>query len=94
MSGDISADILSLRRNGTGVFTFSGDQGTGNYSNVPIYVGMRAGSSLPFNGYIYSLIVRGAQSTAYQISSTELWVASRTGFLPPVITGVPTVGVS
>jgi hypothetical protein len=50
----------------------------GNYSNAPMYIGRRAGTSLPFNGRLYSLIVRGAQSTDAQIASTETWVNGKT----------------
>ena len=41
------------------------------FSNNPLYIGARAGTSLFFNGRIYSLIVRGAQSSLSQIEATE-----------------------
>lgn len=53
--------------------------GTGNFGNYPLYIGSRAGTSLPLNGQLYSLIVRGAQSTTPQITSTETYVAGKTG---------------
>ena len=77
--GDISGDIAILRRNGTQVATSANDQGTGNYSNAIIYIGRRAGTSLPFNGYLFPLIVRGAATSAGLISQTEAWVNQRTG---------------
>jgi hypothetical protein len=77
---DISADSMALRINGSQVATASGDQGTGNYLAYPLYIGRRGGSSFPFNGRIYSLIVRfGPNLTTGQITATESWVNSKTG---------------
>ena len=53
--------------------------GAGNFGNYPLFIGSRGGTSLPFNGHLYSLIVRGAQSTDAQITSAETWVNSKTG---------------
>jgi hypothetical protein len=53
-------------------------QGTGNYGNYPLYIGRRNNATLPLNGNIYSLIIRGAQSSDAQISSTESWVEIKT----------------
>jgi hypothetical protein len=77
--GDISGDITTIRINGAQAATSSTDQGTGNYGNFPLYLGARGGSTLFFSGNLYSLVVRGAQSSAGQISNTEIWVASKTG---------------
>ncbi len=77
--GKISTDLAILRRNGAEVGNSTSDQGTGNYANAILYIGRRGGSSLPFNGNIYSLIIRGAQSTAAQITNTETWVNGKTG---------------
>lgn len=76
---NISGDSSILRINGTQAATNTTDQGTGNYGNYPLYIGSRAGTSLPFNGHLYSLIVRGALSTADQITSVEAWVNNKTG---------------
>ena len=76
---DISGDTVVLRLNGVQSGTSAADQGTGNYGNYPLYIGRRGGSSLPFNGRLYSLIVRGAASNADQISRTETWVNAETG---------------
>lgn len=78
--GDISGDSATLRANGTQVGTSSADQGTGNFLAYPLYIGARAGTSLFFSGHLYSLIARfGANLTTGQISSTETWVAGKTG---------------
>jgi hypothetical protein len=78
--GDISGDSATLRVNGTQVATSTTDQGTGNFLAYPLYLGARAGTSLFFSGHLYSLIARfGANLAAGQISSTETWVAGKTG---------------
>jgi len=77
---DIANDNLILRINGAQAAISTADQGTGNYLAYPIYTGRRAGTSLPFNGLVYSKIVRfGANLTADQIASTERWTAQRIG---------------
>jgi hypothetical protein len=66
--------------NGTQVGETLTDQGTGNFLAYPIYLGRRGGTTLPFNGQIYSLLVRfGANLSAGQITDTETWVAGKTG---------------
>ena len=77
--GDIAADSQILRVNGAQVASNTADQGTGNFGNYPLYIGRRGGTTAPFNGHLYSLIVRGAQSTAQQIASAEAWVNTKTG---------------
>ena len=52
--------------------------GTGNFGNYPLYIGRRGGVSLPFNGRIYQLIIRGAASNDGQIAATEAWVNGKT----------------
>jgi hypothetical protein len=77
---DISEDIARISVNGVGTVTATNDLGTGNFaSNQPLYIGSRAGSSLRFNGRLYSLIVRGKTSTADEITAAETWVAGKTG---------------
>jgi hypothetical protein len=75
----ISTDQATLRINGAEAVTSAVDQGTGNYGNYPLFIGRRGGTSLPFNGHLYSLIVRGAQSSYSQIASAESYVNSKTG---------------
>jgi hypothetical protein len=50
----------------------------GNFGNYPLFIARRNNASLPFNGRLHSLIVRGAQSTAEQIAATETYVNSKT----------------
>lgn len=53
--------------------------GTGNFGNYPLFIGRRNNSTFSFSGRIYSIIVRGVQSTGLQIARTENWVNYRTG---------------
>lgn len=78
-SGDISGDASTLRVNGATATQSSADLGTGNYGNYPLYIGSRAGSTIFFNGQLYSLIIRGAASTNVQISAAEKFINSKTG---------------
>ena len=77
--GDIAGDISTLRRNGSVFDTNTADQGTGNYLAYPLYIGRRGTSTLPFNGNLYSLIIRfGANLDATTISNTETYVNGKT----------------
>jgi hypothetical protein len=77
-TSDISGDSAIVRLNGTQAASSTADQGTGNYGNYPLYIGRRGGTTLPFNGRLHSLIIRGAQSTAAQIAAAETYVNSKT----------------
>ena len=52
---------------------------TGNFGNHSLFIGSRNNASNYFTGRLYSTIIRGAQSTAAEISATEAWVNARTG---------------
>jgi hypothetical protein len=71
--------LTEFRLNGAAPTTSTGDKGAGNFGNYPLYIGSRGGSSLFFDGRIYGLIVRGATSTAQEISDTETFLADRSG---------------
>jgi hypothetical protein len=77
--GDISGDNATFRVNGAQQDQDTGDQGTGNYLAYPMYIGMRGGTSLPFNGNLYGLIVRFAATEASVIQQTENWLNQKTG---------------
>lgn len=51
----------------------------GNHANLPLYIGRRAGTSLPFTGYLYGLIVRGAATDTAGITSSEKYIATKSG---------------
>jgi hypothetical protein len=77
--GAISTDTSILRVNGAQQATSGFDQGSGNYTAQILYIGRRGGTTLPFNGRIYGLVIRGAASTDAQISAMEKWMAAKTG---------------
>lgn len=80
MLNDISGDRTTLRVNGVQAAQAVTDQGTGNYLAYPIYIGRRGGTTLPFNGRIYSLAARfGPGLTASVISRAESQTAAKTG---------------
>jgi len=66
----------TIRRNSTSSVT-SAIAGTGAFGDYPLYIGSRAGTSLYFNGRLYSLIVRGAQSSLSEIEVTELYIKQK-----------------
>lgn len=77
--GDVSTDTNLLRLNGTQVASNTGDQGTGNFGNYPLFIGRRNNATLPFEGRIYQLIVCGKTLSASELSATEAYVATKTG---------------
>ena len=80
--GDIGGDNSVLRVNGTQAAQSTADQGTGNYLAYPLYIGRRGGTSLPFNGQLYGLIVRFSTATnldAAVILQTERFINKKTG---------------
>jgi len=69
---DISGDAASLRINGSLVNSSAADLGTGNFANTSLFVGRRGGTSFPFNGLLYGLIVvNGAIPSAAKIQRVE-----------------------
>ena len=80
---NIGGDSLNLRLNGTQVASNVGDQGTGNYGNYPLYIGRRGGTTLPFNGHIYSLIGVGRLTTDAETAAIEKELAKRMGVTLP-----------
>lgn len=74
------SDQIKYRANTTPIVGTDVTPATGprNFTGAPLYIGRRGGASLPFNGHLYSLVVRGAQSSASQISSVEMYVNGKT----------------
>lgn len=69
----------SLRINNVLATTSTVSVGTGNLSAYPLYVGRRAGTSLPFNGHIYSLIGIGRLTTDSETIALEKSIAKQVG---------------
>lgn len=70
-SSDISTDYSVLRVNGKVAGSNYADSGTGNYGNYPLYIGRRGGTSLPFNGWLYGLLIKGALSSTAETARIE-----------------------
>lgn len=74
----ISTDYSMVRINSVQLASGTADQGTGNYGNLPLYIGRRGGIA-PFNGHIYSLIGVGRLTTDSETAAIEKELAKRTG---------------
>lgn len=78
--GDIAGDISRVRANATAnIGDNTNDQGTGNYTAQPIYIGARAGTSIRLNnGRIYPMVIVFKLPTAGEIAATETWSNRKT----------------
>lgn len=74
----ISTDTLRIRFNGF-ENSSNADQGTGNYGNYPLYIGMRGGTSNQFRGRIYGLIGVGKLTSGTEVIAIEKEFAKRVG---------------
>ena len=75
---NIPGDLSTIRVNGVSGTNGAADKGEGNFGNYVLYIGRRANSSLPFDGDIHGMIIRGALSTASEIASSEKWMNGKT----------------
>jgi hypothetical protein len=75
---NISGDSVSIRVNSALEEVDTGDQGTGNFGNFPLYIGRRNNTNLPFNGRMYSLIILGRGVTPQQLDQIENYVEQKT----------------
>lgn len=76
---DLTTPAQTLRQNGIASSVLSDATGGGNFGTHPLYIGRRAGTSFPLNGRLYSLVIRGASSSAAQIAECERYMAAKTG---------------
>ena len=77
---DISTPVATIRVDGVRKATSSTTQGSGNFGNHVLNVGARNnGATLQLEGHIYGMIVRAATSSSEEISSTEAYMATKTG---------------
>jgi hypothetical protein len=82
VTATVLAGIVKLRANASdqSITTVSGGLPSGTvFGTWPLYIGQRGVNDSRLNGRIYSLIIRGALSTAQEITDTETWVNSKTG---------------
>jgi hypothetical protein len=80
--GDISGDLVTLRVNGIQVAQNTGNQGSGNFGNYPLFLGRRNNGATPpsyvFNGRDYGILITGKLANATAIATTEMWLANKT----------------
>jgi len=72
--GNISGDSAAVRVDGAVSVTSASDQGTGNFGNYPMYFYRRGGTSLPFVGHDYGILING-RSTGLTDSERKLYEA-------------------
>lgn len=75
----INTSLLTVRRNAILNIDDNRTQGTGNYGNYPLFIGRRAGTTLPFSGHLYSLIGIGRLTTDSETITLEKYIAKNTG---------------
>ena len=74
---DIPGKSVALRFNSAAPVLSNTDQGAGTYAAHVLNIGARDQTYGFFNGRLYSLIVRGAQSSLSQIEATELYIKQK-----------------
>lgn len=78
---DIAGDLVTLRLNGVQVAQTTTDQGTGNYTNNPAFFSARNSAALWFNARDYGMVCVGRALTTYEVTTTEAWLAAKTGLV-------------
>ena len=78
-TGKIASDTATIRVNGAQVASSAADQGTGNYTDAALYLGMRAGTGGPFNGHIYGMALYNRVLSAGELAQAEAWMAAKAG---------------
>lgn len=76
--GSIATALKTIKVNNS-VATASIATGSGNLGKHPLYIGRRVGTSLLFNGHIYSLIGIGRLTTDAETIALEKSIAKNTG---------------
>lgn len=77
----ISPANTILRINGTQVATNNTNTGTGNWGSYPHYLGRRGGTSLPWRGLLYGMVIINRLLTVDEIDLLEAWMAEKTGVI-------------
>lgn len=76
---DAAAVTALLRVNGVAGVPATGAAGSSTFGNYPLYAGRRGGTTSPFRGHLYGLIVRGAASSASETIEAEKYLAVKSG---------------
>lgn len=78
-AADFNTEVLPRVNGLVPTLSGAGASGTGNFGTYPLYIGRRGGTTLPFNGFLYGLIVRGAATGADAFSDMEQYMGSKSG---------------
>jgi hypothetical protein len=70
---DLAAQTLALRSGGAQVASGSSPFGPSLLSDATLYLGKRAGTSVPFGGVIYRVVVRGSYADSFRLALAESW---------------------
>lgn len=81
--GDTPSGLTYLRVNGAAPAVSDPYPNGGGMGNGPMFIGRRNGTSSPFTGDLYGLIVRGAYTSPKMLEDTELYMAEKTGVVLP-----------
>ena len=76
---EITPARLLLRRNAVVVIDTVQSQGTGTYGNHSVSIGARTDGSLPLTGNVYSVVIRGDETTSPNLAQLEQYTAELTG---------------
>jgi hypothetical protein len=76
---NIPGDLSTIRRNQVAGTNGTGDKGTGNFGNHPLYIGSRGGSSLRYSGLFYGLVFSGGLGSVLTVASAEQYLARKSG---------------
>jgi hypothetical protein len=79
-AGSTSQTELQMRLNGVAqTLTYSSvDLVTGNYANLPLYLGRRNNATVPFTGRDYGIIIVGKSASSVEINNAEAFLANNT----------------
>ena len=77
-SHNIPGDNTTLRRNGVAQTPGTADKGSGNFGNYPLYLFRRGGTTSPFKGQFYGLVIVGKLLSDSQLTSTEKYINTKT----------------
>jgi hypothetical protein len=76
---DLAVPTNTIRRNSVQISTTAAATGGGAFGNYSYYVGRRAGSSLPFTGRVYQIVIAAGLLTGSDLTNLERFVGSRMG---------------
>lgn len=74
-------EVSPFRKNGSAasVTRPTNTNNSNNFGNRALYIGRRGGSTLPFDGRMFGLIIAGKVSSSEEISNMEKWLAAKSG---------------